>query len=184
MSFTIEVKGLDRLKAKMEEMAARLPEAAQEGCKKAADDTLPIAVRLAHGNLLKSCIKAEIVTSPTGKFVDYGGDGKVVAARVFNDTSELPWSSYVEFGTGFYVDNEGIPEAIILKRAKRIPWYIHVDMVPASFARFGYPRVGDYWEVDGMKPRPYMKPAGFQRREDNRREVVDSIYDMIREVCG
>ena len=113
----------------------------------------------------------------------------VIAARVFNDTKVVPWSSYTEFGTGLYVDNEGINDAIRLKRAKRIPWYIHVSMVPKSFARYGYPLVTgqngeQYWEVDGMKPHPYMMPAAFQNRDRNVQAVLQSIQEMVRSVTG
>lgn len=168
----IKIKGVERLSSKIRKICAAAPETIKNSAQQAAEDTRQIAVRLARGNILKRCIKAEIIDTDTGE---------LITSRVFNDTGELPWSSYVEFGTGLYVDNEGIIDAIRLKRAKSIPWYIHVNMVPESFARFGYPRVGDYWEVDGMRPRPYMKPAGFERREKNAQEIISAVYQMIEE---
>lgn len=168
----IEIKGMEKLEAKIRKICGNLPESLKGGTLQAAEDTRKIAVRLARGGVLKRCIKAELVDTDTGE---------VISSRVFNDTSEVMWSSYVEFGTGLYVDNEGIEESIRLKRAKQIPWYVHVSMVPESFARFGYPRVGDYWEVDGMRPHPYMKPAGFERRDKNKQEIIESIHKMIEE---
>lgn len=172
MKIDIEIKGVDRLEAKIHEICGKFPETLRTSASKAADETKDVAVRLAHGGILKKNIKAEIISIDTGE---------VISSRVFNDTSRAFWSSYVEFGTGRYVDNEGITDAIRLKRAKKIPWYIHVSMVPPSFAAFGYPRVGDFWEVDGMYPQPYMKPAGFERREANACEIIDGIHQMLKE---
>lgn len=168
----IEMKGTERLEARIRKICADLPQAVEKGAMQAAEETRKIAVRLAHGSTLKNCIKAEIIETNTGN---------VIASRVFNDTSEVFWSSYVEFGTGLYVDNEGVTDAIKLKRAKEIPWYIHVSMVPESFAKYGYPRVGDFWVVSGMRPRPYLKPAGFERRHKNAQEVMTAIHQMIEE---
>lgn len=169
----MELKGVDRLDEKVRSICSRMHDSALNGAQTAAEDTRKIAVRLAHGGVLKRSIKAEVVEIETGN---------VVAARVFNDTSKAFWSSYVEFGTGLHVDNEGITDAIRLKRAKKIPWYIHVSMVPQSFEKYGYPRVGDFYEVDGMYPQPYMKPAGFERRQANLQEVANEIKKMLEEV--
>lgn len=168
-----ELKGTDRLEAKIRGICSRMHGSVLIGAQTAAEDTKNLAVRLAHGGVLKRSIKAEIFEIDTGN---------VVVTRVFNDTSKAFWSSYVEFGTGRYVDNEGITDAIRLKRAKKIPWYIHVSMVPQSFEKYGYPRVGDFYEVDGMYPQPYMKPAGFERRQANLQEVANEIQKMFEEV--
>ena len=104
----------------------RMSQAAQEGVNRAAQSTYAVVVSKAKGQLA-SCIRFEVVNIP---------ERCVKAARVFNDTGQIPWSSYVEFGTGLYVEDQGNREAIRLKRAKQIPWYIHVSMVPASFERY------------------------------------------------
>lgn len=158
---------------------AQISFAVRQGVEAAARDTARLAVQFAPGPV-KSAIRVELIDM---------NSKDVIAARVFNDTKVVPWSSYTEFGTGLYVDNEGINDAIRLKRAKRIPWYIHVSMVPESFARYGYPLVTgqngeQYWEVDGMKPHPYMMPAAFQNRDRNVQAVLQSIQEMVRSVTG
>ena len=176
--FSVQFKGLDHLDQTLGLIIDNLPDATETGLEKALNDTGLAAMRLAPGPVRKS-IRFEIL----------GNDGQVVSGRVFTDTSITAFAPYVEFGTGIKVDNEGVDEAIRLKRAKKIPWYIHVSMVPASFARYGYPLVTGangqkYWEVDGMYPRPYLKPAAFQRREQNVQDVADAISAMIREASG
>lgn len=170
----LQVKGLDSLNRKLTRMVAGMAQAAQEGVKAAVDDTAQLAIRLAPGKV-KRAVRVEILDRSR----------QVVSARVFNDTALYPWSSYTEFGTGNYVDNEGVDEAIRLKRAKSIPWYIHVSMVPASFARYGYPIIigadGEkYYEVDGMHPKPYLYPAAFRRRDENARAIANAIDDMLK----
>lgn len=152
-----------------------LPKSIEKGVKKSLEDTRNLAVSLAPGPV-KDAIRIELLDTDTKQ---------VIKARIFNDTAKVPWSSYTEFGTGLYVDDQGNDEAIRLKRAKQIPWYIHVSMVPASFARYGYPVVTgkngqQYYEVDGMKPHPYMHPAAFQNRDKNVQEVARAIQEMIR----
>jgi len=144
--------------------------------REAVEQTRELAVRFAPGRV-RGTIRAELLDQR----------GAVIKARVFNDTSQEFWSSYVEFGTGVKVDDQGNPEAIRLKRAKRIPWYIHISMVPPSFARYGYPIVtgknGErYYEVDGMRPHPYMKPAAFQSRDKNAQAVAGELSALFREV--
>ena len=109
----------------------------------------------------------------------------MIAGRVFTDTGITSFAPYVEFGTGIKVDDQGNPEAIRLKRAKKIPWYIHVSMVPESFARYGYSKIKigteEYWECDGMYPHPYMHPAAFQNRDKNAQTVALALSEMIKE---
>lgn len=168
---------INRKKGGLKQSARNLPQAAKDGVEKAAKDTMAVVISKASGKV-KKVIRMELVNMPSGK---------VLAARVFNDTQEAPWSSYTEFGTGKYVDNEGVPEAIRLKRAKSIPWYIHVSQVPPSFERYGYPLVTgwngeQYWQVVGTHPHPYMMPAAFQNRPNNIRTVASAVADMLREV--
>lgn len=170
----VEVRGLDTLERKLNSIVSGMLAAADEGTRKAVRDTSEIAIRLAPGKV-RGAIRVEVLDK----------DRDVVSARVFNDTTLVPWSSYTEFGTGNYVDNEGVDEAIRLKRAKSIPWYIPVNMVPESFARYGYPIVvglngQKYYEVDGMHPKPYMYPAAFQNRDNNVQTIADAIDEMIR----
>lgn len=157
-------------------IAEKLSDTAQAAVLEAAKNTAQDAIHKAPGPV-KSAIKTEI---------EQNFDPDLVAARVYNDTMAVPWSSYTEFGTGRYVDNEGVTEAIRLKRAKSIPWYIHISMVPASFARYNYPLVernGEkYWEVDGMAPHPYMMPAAQANRQKSIEILAKKIEEMIRSV--
>lgn len=175
--FSVEIKGFDHLDQTLAMIIDNLPGAAETGIEKALNDTAKIAVSLAPGPV-KSAIKVEMLDS----------QDNVIQGRVYNDTSEVPWSSYTEFGTGIKVDDEGVDEAIRLKRAKKIPWYIHVSMVPESFSKYGYPLVTingqQYWEVDGMYPKPYMHPAAFQNRDNNVQTIAETISKMIREAAN
>lgn len=169
----IEIKGMESLNRKLAAMTSGFAQSAAAGVKSALDDTAKVSMRLAPGKV-KKAIRVEMLDER----------GNVIEGRVFNDTALYPWSSYTEFGTGDYVNNEGVEEAIRLKRAKSIPWYIHISMVPPSFERYGYPIVvgqdGEkYYEVDGMHPKPYLYPAAFRRREENARAVADEIEKML-----
>ncbi|GEM_PF-1686016 len=176
--FSVEIKGVEHLDKTFRLIIDGLPKAIKAGMEKALSDTQIAAMRLAPGPVRKS-IRYEILN----------GDGNTLTGRVFTDTNITPFAPYVEFGTGVKVDNEGVDDAIRLKRAKHIPWYIHVSMVPASFARYGYPLVTgkdgqQYWEVDGMYSRPYLKPAAFQNREKNTQTITEAVENMIKEAAN
>lgn len=173
---TVEIKGLDKLEKKFNNIAVNFESSIKSGIEMGLDNTKSLAVRLAKGRI-KDCIKAEIINTETNN---------VIAGRVFNDVNMLEWSSYVEFGTGKFVDDNGIKDAIRLKRSTQIPWYIHVSMVPESFAKYNYPLITSwngeqYWQVVGSHPHPYMKPSGFQSRKDNVKQVINAINNMIEE---
>lgn len=172
----MKTKGFEQFDRNIRNLIKRVPAAAAQGVEKAVDQTKELAIRFARGKV-KGTISAEIIDKT----------GKTIAARVFNDTSPYFWSSFVEFGTGIMVDDQGNPEAIRLKRAKQIPWYIHVSMVPPEFARYGHKIVvgknGErYYEVFGMHPSPYMRPAAFQARDKNVQAVAGEISALFREV--
>lgn len=175
--FSVELQGFGHLDQTLAMIIDNLPGAVEVGIEKALNDTAKIAVSLAPGPV-KDAIKVEMLDS----------QDNVIQGRIYNDTAEVPWSSYTEFGTGIKVDNEGVDEAIRLKRARKIPWYVHVSMVPESFSKYGYPLVtinGEkYWEVDGMYPHPYMHPAAFQNRDNNVQTIADTISKMIKEAAN
>lgn len=166
----IEIKRKSQELRRIREGVAR---AAAKGVEKALKDTSALAVRLAPRSVGR-CIQVELLEAPTG----------AVRGRVYTNTGITSFAPYVEFGTGVKVDDQGNPEAIRLKRAKSIPWYIHVSMVPRSFARYGYPLVtgkdgAQYWVVDGMYPHPYFHPAAFQRRDENLEAVQKELIALV-----
>lgn len=171
---SFEIKGIDSLENKIAKTVSGMHGAVEAGVKDALKSTADIAIRLAPGVVAKS-IKVEILNS----------NMEEVAGRVFTDTKITSFAPYVEFGTGLKVDNQGNPDVIRLKRARMIPWYIHVSMVPKSFARYGYPKVRiggqEYWECDGMKPHPYMHPAAFQNRDGAVNAVASKLSKLMRE---
>ncbi len=174
MMFNVEFKGFEHLERRLKHIIEGLPQAAEQGVEKALKQTADVAIRLAPGVVGKS-IKVEMLDRSTGE----------ILGRVYTDTKITYFAPYVEFGTGVDVDDQGNKEAIRLKRAKSIPWYIHISMVPASFAKYGYPLIegqnGEkYYVVDGMKPHPYMHPAAFNERDHNVKAVADALSALVR----
>ena len=164
---------ITRKGAGLKHIRAGLPAAIAKGMGAALHDTAALAIRLAP-HVVGNCIKVEMLDAETGE----------VKGRVYTDTGITSFAPYVEFGTGVKVDDQGNPEAIRLKRAKQIPWYIHVSMVPRSFAKYHYPLImgkdgAQYWVVDGMYPHPYFHPAAFQRRDENVDAVQKALLELI-----
>lgn len=89
----------------------------------------------------------ELRRSITSK-VDIVGDD--VVGTVF---TPLEYAPYVEFGTGLFAENGGRTD---------VPWNYQDDK-------------GEWHSTSGMKPRPYMRPALNENREEIKRILKEGI---------
>ncbi len=79
-------------------------------------------------------------------------DGKDVVGTVF---TPLEYAPYVEFGTGLFAEEGGRTD---------VPWNYQDDE-------------GNWHSTSGMKPRPFMRPA----LEENREQIVRILKEGITE---
>ncbi|MBQ8396697.1 MAG: hypothetical protein IJX53_00685 [Clostridia bacterium] len=167
----------------LEAVVKRLASAAETGVTAAAEATRMEAADRAKMPAVRASLRVSTAEH----------EGDTVSVRVYNDTALVPWSSYVEFGTGLNVDNEGIEDAIRLHRPWRIPRYLDLDALPPGYeesvaysdSHGGYERTMDGKLVfDGLYPTPYMKPAAVVRRMLNREEVAQALREAIRREVG
>jgi HK97 gp10 family phage protein len=78
------------------------------------------------------------------------GNGSDIQGVVF---TPLEYAPYVEFGTGLFAENGGRQD---------VPWNYQDDK-------------GEWHSTSGMKPRPYMRPALNENREDILRILKEGI---------
>lgn len=79
-------------------------------------------------------------------------DGNDVVGVVF---TPLEYAPYVEFGTGLFAENGG---------RKDVPWNYKDDK-------------GEWHSTSGMHPRPYMRPALNENREQIKRIIKEAIHN-------
>lgn len=91
----------------------------------------------------------ELRRSITSK-VEVVGDGAI--GTVF---TPLEYAPYVEFGTGLFAEEGG---------RKDVPWNYQDDK-------------GEWHSTSGMKPRPYMRPALNENREQIKRILGEAIMN-------
>lgn len=147
----------------------RLPQAAEDGLKKALEETRDAAILVCpvDTGATRDSIQYEIIEVSTA----------TVAGRVFS-ASEI--SVYLNFGTGLYAEGEGG------SRAKKIPWYIHESMVDVDLAAKYH--MGVYISPDderfyvcyGMRATHFFDNTAFNRRDANVEAVRQSLQEMIR----
>ncbi len=77
-------------------------------------------------------------------------DGNNFVGVVF---TPLEYAPYVEFGTGLFAENGGRQD---------VPWNYQDDK-------------GEWHSTSGMKPRPYMRPALNENREQIKRIIGEAI---------
>lgn len=89
----------------------------------------------------------ELRRSITSK-VDNNGDE--IVGEIF---TPLEYAPYVEFGTGLFAENGGRTD---------VPWNYQDDK-------------GEWHSTSGMKPRPYLRPALDENREEILRIIKEGI---------
>lgn len=154
---------------KMDGLIKKIPKGAEKGVKNALEATQKYAIQLKPQGQSNDGILVQILNI----------DNNEVKGRVYTDVDRFPYLVYLEFGTGKYADSEGGGS-----RAKKIPWYVHTSMADLSKYNYQIITVGEeqFYVVWGMHPSPFMRPAGFQRRDDNIDEVQKAIYEVLKEV--
>jgi HK97 gp10 family phage protein len=91
----------------------------------------------------------ELRRSITSRIEDYGGD---LLGVVF---TPLEYAPYVEFGTGLFAEEGGRTD---------VPWNYKDDE-------------GVWHSTSGMEPRPYLRPA----LNENREEIVRILKESVRQ---
>lgn len=159
---------------KMDKIIAKMEESAKKGVQNALNDTQKLAIQLKPQGKSNEGILVELLDTENNE----------IKGRVYTNSTAFPYLVYLEFGTGIYADADGGGS-----RAKKIPWYVHTSM--ADLSMYNYPTItftdengieNTFYVIYGMKSHPYMRPAGFQSRDNNIEQVEKTIDEMIRSV--
>lgn len=156
MSF--EIRGLDRLKAKMD----KLPEIYEAGIKKGQEDVVDTADAYAVQKL-QSTIKwstGELTRSLMTE-VKLDSTGKIVGRLYSND----PVALYREFGTGRNGEESSktVPNGVTLAY-RQTPWFIPADQVEIDLHKvYGMPKIKIkdkyFYRTNGQPARQFLTPA-------------------------
>lgn len=172
ISFKCEIKGLDKLDKKINEIVNKLPDTVKKGLETGSNNTKDYAIHLLGTN--NDGIVCEIVNSDT----------KEIKTRIYTDQNKMPWSWFREFGTGQYAEQPHIGKSKHFLETGYEEWYIPVNKVENPL---NYPIITikekQFYVAHGSKAKPFMTPAGFERRQNNIEDVKQSIENMLREVC-
>ena len=91
----------------------------------------------------------ELRRSITSKIIIEGNDATGVVY------TPLEYAPYIEFGTGLFAENGG---------RKDVPWNYQDDK-------------GEWHSTSGQKPRPFMRPALNENREQIKRIIGEAIVN-------
>lgn len=165
---------LKRFYTKMDKLIKGLPKTTETGVKSALESTHKLALQLKPQGKSNAGILIQLLDT----------QDNIIKGRVYTDVKNFPYLVYLEFGTGIHADPEGGGS-----RAKKIPWYVHTSMADLSMYNYKVVTFTDengkeekFYKIYGMKSHPYMRPAGFQNRDNNIELVEKSISEMIRKV--
>ena len=169
---TIEIRGLDRLKRKIDAMPKILNEAMEDATfeitelvRSAAELRLSSSIKYSSGELLGS-LKTEVVENAEGKIV----------GRVWSDKAQ---SVYREFGSGpnGQASPKDLPEGInpVYTQTR---WFIPAEQVAIDLNEvYGMPKVNiqgkDFYITSGQPARPFLYPS--------LKEIIPKMPEIYKE---
>ena len=169
---TIEIRGLDRLKRKIDAMPKILNEAMEDSTfeitelvRSAAELRLSSSIKYSSGELLGS-LKTEVVENAEGKIV----------GRVWSDKAQ---SVYREFGSGpnGQASPKDLPEGInpVYTQTR---WFILAEQVAIDLNEvYGMPKVNiqgkDFYITSGQPARPFLYPS--------LKEIIPKMPEIYKE---
>ncbi len=169
---TIEIRGLDRLKRKIDAMPKILNEAMEDATfeitelvRSAAELRLSSSIKYSSGELLGS-LKTEVVENSEGKIV----------GRVWSDKAQ---AIYREFGTGPNGQDspKDLPEGVnpVYTQTR---WFIPAEQVAIDLKEvYGMPKVNiqgkDFYITSGQPARPFLYPS--------LKEIIPKMPEIYKE---
>ena len=168
----IEIRGLDRLKRKIDAMPKILNEAMEDATfeitelvRSAAELRLSSSIKYSSGELLGS-LKTEVVENAEGKIV----------GRVWSDKAQ---AIYREFGTGpnGQASPKDLPEGVnpVYTQTR---WFIPAEQVAIDLNEvYGMPKVNiqgkDFYITSGQPARPFLYPS--------LKEIIPKMPEIYKE---
>lgn len=155
--YSFELKGLDKLDQRFEEIKQNLSEHLATGiedCLKKTKKNIKAQAPERTGNLKRS-IKGQVIKRQK----DF------VAGRVFVDSKLAPYAIWVNYGTGIHapLDKSSLRAVLEKKtksKAKKIPWFVPADKADLSIYKYPTWQAPDgrvYYIVWGAKATHFME---------------------------
>lgn len=167
-----KVKGLENLDKKLNTIINKLPQTTKQGIENAIKGTCEYALHLKKGK--KEGILFEMVSTDTQE----------IKGRVYTDIETFPHSWFLEYGTGIWAEQPHIGTSKTFIESGFEYWFIPVNKVERPLH---YPIItikgSQFYLAHGVQSQPFMRPAEFERRDQNIDEVQKEIYKMLKEVC-
>lgn len=173
MQIKLEVKGLDRLNTKLNDIVRRLPSVVEKSIEQVLKETCEYAIRLRRGNK-NDGILFEMVNTET----------KEIKGRIYTDQETFSYSWFEHFGTGEYAELEHIGQSKHFIESGYEEWFIPVNRVNRSLL---YPIItingNQFYLAHGVKANPFLQRASFEMRDTNLDTIQQGILNMFKEVC-
>lgn len=163
---------IENLEEKINKITKELPKTVEKSIGESIEETAEYAIRLLGVN--DNGITCEMINMKT----------KEIKGRVFTDQNKMPWSWFREFGTGTYAQQPHIGTTKHFLETGYEEWYIPVSKIDNTLH---YPikiiNGKQFYVAHSSKAKPFMRPAGFERREKNVEVVQEAICKMLNQIC-
>lgn len=171
--FKCEIKGLDNLEKKVNEIITKLPKKIEESLEEILKNIQGYAIKLEKGHNEEGILVEMIETSTME-----------VKGRVYTSKEEMPYAMFEHWGTGDYRELQAVGKTKRFLETGGSQWFIPVAKVEK---RLNYPILeiqgNQFYIAHGVKANHFMTDAEFKSRQENKEMVKEKLKQFFLEVC-
>lgn len=163
---------LDSFYKKMDNIIKSLPKNAENGVKKALEETRDEALRIRGHKQDKELMPIELETS-----------NNLVEGRLHTDKNKFSSASFEEYGTGTFAERDHIGVTKTFINSGYRYWYAPADQMNRDY---GAERTiiidgKKFYVMYPQRPKAFMRTASFTMRKQNVEEVKKALQEGIKE---
>lgn len=164
----IEIKGLDSLNRKLNNIANNLEKNTLEAMNKVLKDGQKVAFDNKIGTKDESMIPYEATSDKT-----------YVTGRLHTDKKKFSHALFLEYGTGTEAEMEHIGTTKTFLKSGYQYWYLPVEKAPRDFGTPIMINGKEFFVMYPQSPKPFMRPTAFYLRDNAKIILAKELKERI-----
>lgn len=166
----MQIKGLDSLCKKLNNIAVKLPKTTKESMEELMKDGQKKALDKKRGRKDENMIPYEISSNK-----------KEVIGKLHTDKDSFSHALFEEFGTGTKAEMEHIGKTKTFIESGYKKWYLPKDKAPRDFGDHRLIMIDGqlFYIMFPQSPKPFMRPTAFYLRDTAKIKLCKGIKERI-----
>ena len=162
---------LNKFYSKMNNLIKSLENSVREATEQSCKNVQQLALNNKRGTKDETMIPYEVEQLSKGVF----------QGRIHTDKNKFPYASFLEYGTGTLAEREHIGTTKTFIKSGYRYWYLPVEKVGNKLNNTVISIDGTlFYVMHPTQPFPFMRPAGFQSRENTIKIMKDKLRDSLK----